>query len=413
MGKFNIPKIVEYSTVATSLLLAASLIFEIGLVRIPVTLFCCSVFADIIINRRWKNAKWDKSKLIFIAMILYYLLGWVSHSFETENLDLFYREIENRLPFIAFGIIGLLGWVTPKLKPQHIAIVMIATSLICTLWSWTTMLMIEELPNNFGEYQHLFIEHRVNSHMVYNIYLNTTILFSIYSLLHTSKFKSKIAYGSAIAVLYAILLTTEGRVGFFTANLLIFGFISYLVFRRKKILFTIPYTVIAIILFDVVIMSHEKVKDSADDPRIAIWENTINLIKEKPIFGHAINGARIAFIENRYNNEEFAHYLNFLDEENKDIVDAHPHNVFLNSMLEFGIIGILLLGFIYAYPLFVLRGERFVYTIGFIMIIGVQSLFESYTSWGVPLMLFLWLLTYLYNTPLLGKNKSLLNKENS
>lgn len=395
MGKFNIPKIVEYSTVATSLLLAASLIFEIGLVRIPVTLFCCSVFADIIINRRWKNAKWDKSKLIFIAMILYYLLGWVSHSFETENLDLFYREIENRLPFIAFGIIGLLGWVTPKLKPQHIAIVMIATSLICTLWSWTTMLMIEELPNNFGEYQHLFIEHRVNSHMVYNIYLNTTILFSIYSLLHTSKFKSKIAYGSAIAVLYAILLTTEGRVGFFTANLLIFGFISYLVFRRKKILFTIPYTVIAIILFDVVIMSHEKVKDSADDPRIAIWENTINLIKEKPIFGHAINGARIAFIENRYNNEEFAHYLNFLDEENKDIVDAHPHNVFLNSMLEFGIIGILLLGFIYAYPLFVLRGERFVYTIGFIMIIGVQSLFESYTSWGVPLMLFLWLLTYL------------------
>lgn len=413
MGKFNIPKIVEYSTVATSLLLAASLIFEIGLVRIPVTLFCCSVFADIIINRRWKNAKWDKSKLIFIAMILYYLLGWVSHSFETENLDLFYREIENKLPFIAFGIIGLLGWVTPKLKPQHIAIVMIATSLICTLWSWTTMLMIEELPNNFGEYQHLFIEHRVNSHMVYNIYLNTTILFSIYSLLHTSKFKSKIAYGSAIAVLYAILLTTEGRVGFFTANLLIFGFISYLVFRRKKILFTIPYTVIAIILFDVVIMSHEKVKDSADDPRIAIWENTINLIKEKPIFGHAINGARIAFIENRYNNEEFAHYLNFLDEENKDIVDAHPHNVFLNSMLEFGIIGILLLGFIYAYPLFVLRGERFVYTIGFIMIIGVQSLFESYTSWGVPLMLFLWLLTYLYNTPLLGKNKSLLNKENS
>ncbi|MFI3296501.1 MAG: O-antigen ligase family protein [bacterium] len=413
MGKFNIPKIVEYSTVATSLLLAASLIFEIGLVRIPVTLFCCSVFADIIINRRWKNAKWDKSKLIFIAMILYYLLGWVSHSFETENLDLFYREIENRLPFIAFGIIGLLGWVTPKLKPQHIAIVMIATSLICTLWSWTTMLMIEELPNNFGEYQHLFIEHRVNSHMVYNIYLNTTILFSIYSLLHTSKFKSKIAYGSAIAVLYAILLTTEGRVGFFTANLLIFGVISYLVFRRKRLLFTIPYTAIAIILFGAVIMSHEKVKDSADDPRIAIWENTINLIKEKPIFGHAINGARIAFIENRYNNEEFAHYLNFLEEENKDIVDAHPHNVFLNSMLEFGIIGILLLGFIYAYPLFVLRGERFVYTIGFIMIIGVQSLFESYTSWGVPLMLFLWLLTYLYNTPLLGKNKSLLNKENS
>ncbi len=150
-----------------------------------------------------------------------------------------------------------------------------------------------------------------------------------------------------------------------------------------------------------VIMSHEKVKKSAHDPRIAIWENTINLIKEKPIFGHGINNARIEFLENKYNNKAFASYLYGLQEENKDILDAHPHNIFLNAMLEFGIIGILLLGFIYTYPLFIVRDKRFIYTIAFIMIIGVQSLFESYTSWGVPLMLFCWLLTYLYNTPLL------------
>lgn len=411
MKNINLPKIAEYSTVFSSLLLTAALMFEIGRVRIAVILFFCSFIADIIINKRWQNVKWDKSKPIFIAMVLYYLLGWIWHPFETNDFHLFNQEIENRLPFIAFGVIGLIGWITPKLKPQYIAIVMIITSLSCTFWSWYTLFTSDTLPTNFAEYQHMFILHRVNSHMVYNIYLNTTILFSIYALLHTSKLKCRIAYITSILALYAILLTSEGRVGFFTSNLLIFGLISYLIFRFKKLTIAIPYTLMVIVAFLLVIMSHKKIKDTSHDPRIAIWQNAISVIKEKPIIGHGINDARILFLENRENNAWFAEYMSHLKNNKKNTLTAHPHNVFINAMMEFGIIGLFLLLFIYAYPLFVLKGKRFVYTIGLIIIIGVQSLFESYTSWGVPLMLFLWFLTYWYNTPLLNSQVEKLEEE--
>ena len=67
--------------------------------------------------------------------------------------------------------------------------------------------------------------------------------------------------------------------------------------------------------------------------RLELWTRTIQLIKEKPLFGHGLSDWKIEML--KYGNKG-------LVSEDNNTFYQRPHNDFLWIMSETGIIGILL-----------------------------------------------------------------------
>ena len=131
-------------------------------------------------------------------------------------------------------------------------------------------------------------------------------------------------------------------------------YIILLIINKKLIL---PIIALSIICTTFIISNHQRIKqiDSSKIPRIAIWEHAIKIIKEKPILGYGVSDGRIKFVDDTNTNENFYnHYLKYFNQKHPELKNeyqVHPHNVFLESMIEFGIIGLFLICSIMIIPM--------------------------------------------------------------
>ena len=193
-----------------------------------------------------------------------------------------------------------------------------------------------------------------------------------------------------ILVIYATITLSEGRAGLITANLLVIAFIGFVIYRycRKAI---IPIVIVCVGLAGVGISKHNRLQLDMikSEPRILIWEQAWELIKERPVLGYGVCDGRERFVTESLNNEELV--KNFWDnwmEKHPDYKAHrfHCHNVFVESALEFGIVGLLLTIALFALPIVLTKGRKRSYIALIMLIFFIQSIFEAFTYHFQPML---------------------------
>lgn len=166
---------------------------------------------------------------------------------------------------------------------------------------------------------------------------------------------------SLLIIILSIFLS-ESRTGIICLSIVTYIYIQKEITNKKK--YYLPF-ILALIILPLCIFWK---KDSTSG-RLFIWENTIEIIKEKPLLG---NGAG-AFMA-KYMDKQSKYFLKHSDNDNVLLADNinHPLNEYLLFLTEFGLLGFLIL---LAPVYFLLLASKNRYTI-YIISIAVFSCFS-------------------------------------
>lgn len=356
--------------------------------------------ADYAANRRWRTWSWHRDKWLYVALIVYYLFIplWQLGS-DTYDQQRFFYILETHLSLLLCGGIGIMG-LNNMVKVRHIAYVMLASCLFTSFYiifrsgGWA---FFAHWP---GEQAKLFTFFRikwVSSHMVYNLYLNTTLIFAIYLLKQKDVRRSvKIGVTAVCVWIFYLLCLTEGRIGLFTALLIGVTLLLTYTYRLRLNQF-VPIMIIYIAAGALVISQHKRFKsDSIEhNPRWVIWEASIDVIKEKPLTGHGVCGAKARLTEKSLvgEGELQDYYRPRINETNKHRL-PHPHNAFLQAWSDFGIAGVATLLFIFLFPLTMQPVRHRIYVF---MIVGC-FIIQSMTDLFFTLQPLLYILSVMFFT---------------
>ncbi len=333
------------------------------------------------INKRWKNWEWTTDKWLYIAAIALYLYAFIWQIWSPSFTPRFEVVIGDRIPLLLCGIIGLLG-LSQNVKLKYVAYTFILTSVITSLIIIGRAGFISFFALPWAEKTITFAIYRiatVNDHMGYNLYLNFSLVFSLYLLLNnTISKKIKIAVNIAALWLCFILYMSDGRVGQATSILLIVSISAILMIYYKKWIVGI----LTCILFGLIgyhaISQNNRVstEDIEHDPRVYLWQSAWTTVQESPIIGHGVCEARKSFNNYAIQYEELKNgYLANIPEEK--LYKKQPHNAYLEIWSEFGIIGLLTLLFLFAFPLLLLPAKNRIFTLLIIATCCIQLCFDT------------------------------------
>jgi O-antigen ligase len=400
--KSILPSLVEWINLLSTIYLISTFILSFDFQRPAIFAYIISTIADISVNKRYKNIKWDSTKWIFIVMIGLYLSIWVWHIFETCNSPQFFHSTDKRLPFMIFGLLGIFTYPNPKIKISHIAICMLITSIATIAYIIIdNYSAIQENVSNIYDYREKIGIFRNTTlevtHIEFNLYLNCAIALCFITATRKKLLWQKIVFYIGILIIYTHIITSEGRVGFITSNALLLFFICIIAYRnRTKLL--IPTLVIATIAIALFVSRHNRFQSDIlkNEPRILIWQQAIDLIKEQPTLGYGLCDSHELFVTKSLENEKLVanFWNNWMKEHPQyDIHRFHCHNIFIESTLEFGIVGLVLTCMLFVLPLMLTRDRKRLYLSFFVLIFGIQGMFESFTS-HYQIFLFCWLLYF-------------------
>ena len=118
------------------------------------------------------------------------------------------------------------------------------------------------------------------THIEFNLYLNCTMIMCFICFLNSNNKLNKTILSIAILFIYIILLTSEGRIGFITANILFLLFVASTIYQYKPKLL-IPSIIIFTLIVTPIISKHDRlnIRYITEDPRVAIWELSYEKIK--------------------------------------------------------------------------------------------------------------------------------------
>ena len=378
--KTSILKGINYINLISFCTLTASILFFFSsAMRLSYFIFLISYVLEFILEKRWQNLKINKYRIFFLILLAFYLMGALSYFFD-DTPKYFAYIMNRRLPLLAFCFVGFFG----------------LNNLYSIKWFINTMILTSVLTVFYMIFYHIgiinfVVSHTkmellwncrityVNDHMMFNFYLNLTLIGLWY--LVTTHWKTinlwlKVYYSlSAILVMYTVLLS-EGRCGVIECLLVVSTICLYEAWKRNKI-FAIGMVTLSLVAFFAVTSHHKRMsKDMiVNEPRLFLWHGAITAIKEKPVFGYGLSNAQERFDIERAKVEPI-----WFKEWAKQFYLLDCHNQYLQSTLEFGLIGFLLLLSLYLYPLYCVDKS---FRMGAALIIGLcmyQSIFDIFLT---------------------------------
>ena len=394
-NKSILPIVVEWISAISTLYLIATLILNFEYQRLAMIIYGSATILDIIVNRRYQNVKWEKGKWVFAIMGLFYLCIWIWHLFENCSSEIYFHSTDTRLPFLIFGLLGIFTRLNPKIKISYIAVTMLITSLATLAYIVydnyaflsSNITTINDFRENISILRHNSLK---TTHIGTNVYMNCTMAMCFIVAFWSEKKWEKALLYIGIFLIYVAITLSEGRAGVITTNLLLIVFIGFALYRyyRKAIA---PIVIICVGLACVGISKHNRLQLNIikSEPRILIWEQAWDLIKDRPLMGYGVCEGREKFVTSSLNNEELVR--NFWDNWLKEHPDYkthrfHCHNVFVESALEFGVLGFLLTLALFVLPIALTKGKKRVCLSIFMLIFFIQSLFESFTYHFQPML---------------------------
>lgn len=394
-------KLVSYLQVASLWVLIVVLPFRMGPFQYWTMIAAVVLFLlEYAVDRRWRTWRWERDKWLYVAMIAYalYVPIWQLWS-DTYDPKHFAYMLESHLSLVAGGLLGIAGF-SDKVKLQHVCYVFIGGCVLVSLC------ILADTGEGLAFFTHarqqqtdafkLARQELVNSHMMYNLYLNVSLVFALY-LLQQCKLKrwAQLLVVAACVWIFYLLCITEGRVGLFTALLIGASFLLAFLYRRGKVLFGVA-TAVYLAACIVLVSQHQRFQSGnvEHDPRWLIWEATLDIIKEKPLTGQGVCDAKEKLTERAVTGEgelqDF--YSPRLNERNIHRL-PHPHNAFLQAWCCFGIIGLATMLFIFIYPLTMRPKRNKIYIVMIVGCFAIQNMTDIFFTpqpllYSLAIMLF-------------------------
>lgn len=362
--KADIKNLSCYLQQASSLFLFANLPFYFNNIqRWSIIAFIFFSVLDIIVNQRWININYrSPSAILCYLLIFQYLLILLYIPFErtTTHIGMI---IEYRLSLLLFGLVGLF-YTKRSINIKYYAYVAISVTsyiaiyVLCNV-GLNNLQDFDTFKQLFTEYRH----HHIQAHMATNIFFGATMLLSAYMVKQMVRPWKKLLFALPIILSYLLMIFSDGRIGLIGANLIVLAIIIY--FLREYKIALLSLLSLVIILSITTITLHPKTSqtfDTTKNPRVWIWKIALEKIKAKPITGYGVNTAQEEMRRGMLSSDEF---MSVSDEflisslrNPEELLGAHPHNQILQSILEFGVIGIVVISAILLLPIYILQKKH-------------------------------------------------------
>lgn len=366
---------INYINLLSLLLLTFVSVYDFYLQRIPLYLFFTSYLVEFCIEKKWQNIKVNRIRWYYIILAFFFLLAIIYHPFEHSD-KYFIPLLDRRFSLLGFSIIGFFG-VNNKYKLKYFLDTFILSSLIAVFYILFLKIGLMNFiisPLKIDLFN--LSRDQVSTHMCFNIYLNTSLvcLWFVISNYWGKKFCGQNAfYLISLSIILSTLFITEGRTGFLTAISLITCFAHYFIWTKSKMATIVTTIFIPLILLASIANKDRFSKKELDsEPRLFLWKAAINTIKAKPIFGYGVSNGQEHFDIERLKLET----PGFSKAWYTYVKIIPSHNQFLQSSIEFGIIGLSLTIFIYIFPVIYARRKFKFFAIFLLLPIVYQSMFD-------------------------------------
>jgi O-antigen ligase len=372
-------KAINYLNLLSAIYVAASLIYYIQVQRIGLYVFFLSYLVEIFTDKKWEKFQFDKKKLYYFVMMFFFLLAFFYLPFEKSGK---YTKMlfDLRMPLLAFSIIGLFGF-NDKFKLNYFLNTFIISSVIAIFYLILFHVGIKEFILDPIRAQIFTIERIkwVNTHMIFNFYMNISLI-SVWYILTRSWRRTKswklALYIGALTLIFFILSISEGRSGFIMGILLIIGFIFFEIWKRRKLLSLIAALLIPFIFVGFLSLNKRiSEKSFENEPRLFLWKTALAVIKENPLLGSGINDGQVKFDIMRPHFETDQFRLEWASAPHLD-----SHDQYLQTTIEFGVFGLLVLLFLYISPIFIVDKNKKFLTILILFLCAYQSVFDMFLT---------------------------------
>jgi hypothetical protein len=278
------------------------------------------------------------------------LLQFIYFPFE-NNIDSFKAIFEERVSFLAFGIIGFFGF-NKYFKLKYFAWTFIATSFVLGVFLISKLNTEILFSDNRNDLLGLIRIKYISSHMKFNYFLNISLIF-MYYLLAVYKIKKDFWTISALSVSFIVIIVnlflSDGRIGLLS-SLIIFSFIILRYLWSKSIGFTVVATIVFVLFVSISVQQNPRITLSKikEDPRKEIWKVAAHEIINANFVGvgasTASNNLKSEFSKRGMENFK------------------HAHNIFLQTMVEYGFVGFLTILTVFILSFFAVS-KRFMFII--------------------------------------------------
>lgn len=375
----KVSTVVNYLNFFSALLLTSSLILWVPMQRPAFVLFFLSYVVEIFTDQKWKSITFDKRTYWIVGMLSFFLLAVMYMPFE-DTSNYFRIVFERRLSLFGFGLIALFG-VNKLFKLSYFFNTFIVTAVVAILYLALYRVGVSELINNpmrFEIYNLARIQW-INTHMIFNFYMNMSLIFCWFILTrlwHVLKWWQRYVYIGAMTLVFLTISISEGRSGFLMGVVLMLGFLFFEIWKRRKIIGIVLALLVPFVILGVVSQkarfSEKLIRTEA---RFFIWKSAGEVIEKNPILGTGISDAQNMFDAALAINQPDGFREVY---KNSQVLDAH--NQYIQTIMEFGAIGFVLLLFLYLYPIFVADNQRRLMTFFIIATCLFQSLFDVFIT---------------------------------
>ena len=320
--------------------------------RVAFMLGLITYVIEIIYEKKWRTLIWENSirQWFFLSIIIYFLLQFIYFPFE-NNIDSFKAIFEERVSFLAFGIIGFFGF-NKYFKLKYFAWTFIATSFVLGVFLISKLNTEILFSDNRNDLLGLIRIKYISSHMKFNYFLNISLIF-MYYLLAVYKIKKNFWTISALSVSFIVIIVnlflSDGRIGLLS-SLIIFSFIILRYLWSKSIGFTVVASIVFVLFVSISVQQNPRITLSKikEDPRKEIWKVAAHEIIDANFVGvgasTASNNLKSEFSKRGMENFK------------------HAHNIFLQTMVEYGFVGFLTILTVFILSFFAVS-KRFMFII--------------------------------------------------
>lgn len=371
--------IISYLPVAVCLFLLAISVTYISNYRDVWYALTITFCVDFFYNKRYLSFKFNKIRIYYSVVFLFFCLFFIYQPFENSS-TYSHLLLRNRICLSGLALCGFLGLNNKHKLSYYLNTIIISAvaSIIYLVFFKIGFLSFWEAENKMAIFTPARIEF-INNHMVYNVYMNLAIISIWYIVSNQYKMLQKWKLGLYILsfiFIFGVLSISEGRSGFLMSLFIISCICLREVWKRNKYVTLIVIGILSIFVYNKV-THHQRISEEQikGEPRLFLWETAKEVIMEAPILGRGANDAQEAFNKARTESldETFKHFW-----QPTDFVDSH--NQYIQTTMEFGIIGLCLLLFIYFSPYFFAEKRRKIFSFFVITILAFQSVFDMFIT---------------------------------
>ncbi len=342
-----------------------------------------------VFDRKEKVTLSHNIRLAVILAGILVLWNFISVIFST-NPDVGYSIIERRISLVLVPSVLLIG-ESPLINKKRIEEAYFMGCIAFILFFLLRFTLKYLFQDGFMYHPYVLgdlYNYKHHAYLSLNLILATYLFITANT--HTNKFQLFISY----LLPCIIILYSESRAGTLGFGIMLLFIVRQLGARIGTIKSILVLILILFLVWFAIYNNPrfeqflenpiEQIKEGGE-PRSILWKSALQLIKEKPMLGYHIAGAKQLLIEKTEENG----YINAKRE------GFNAHNQFLEWLLEFGILGMLLLS---VAIFFLIRGikkeERYI-AISVLCFFGFAFLFESMLMRIAGIATFAFVLYYL------------------